>query len=77
MAGERRTMRDIFKDRIFFAHVAGWFAGVIAGTVYAGFYWRNLQHEFGRSMLLGVTVALVLSCWLSFLLIDRVQVRKP
>ena len=46
-------------DYIFMAFPAGWFGGIFAGTVWAGFHWTTLQHEMGRSLLAAVTVGQV------------------
>ena len=51
-------------DRIFLCFPAGWVAGVVAGSVYAGFHWNNLQAELGRTMVLAVTVSLGAAYWL-------------
>lgn len=66
------TASSSLHDHIFMAFPMGWFAGLIAGTVYAGFHWNNLQVELGRIMLLAVTVALGVAYWLSCRAISRV-----
>ena len=63
-------------DYIFCCFPVGWFAGLVAGTVYAGFHWDNLQFEFGRILLLTVTVALGVTYWLSCLVVCRVLGNK-
>lgn len=52
----KRLEPSEINDYIFMAFPFGWIAGVIAGAIYAGFYWHNLQVELGRTVLLAVTV---------------------
>ena len=63
------TPSDI-NDHLFMAFPLGWMAGLLAGTVYAGFHWGNLQFELGRTLLAAVTVA---QCVTAFLITRQVK----
>lgn len=53
---KRLTASEV-NDYLFMAFPLGWGAGLIAGMIYAGFQWDNLQAELGRTLLVAVTTA--------------------
>lgn len=56
--GELKTVTAYeLNERIFMLFPLGWVVGVIAGSVYAGFNWGDLQHELGRTLLIAVTTS--------------------
>ena len=67
-----RTASSSLNDHIFLCFPAGWATGLIAGTIYAGFHWNNLQVEMGRTLLVAVTFATITAYWLSCLVVRRV-----
>ena len=63
-------------DRIFMCFPVGWMVGLVAGTIYAGFHWGDLQSEYGRSVLLAVTVAQGVTYWLCCRVIRRIPTER-
>jgi hypothetical protein len=58
-------------DRLFLCFPAGFITGMIVGTTWAAFHRDNLQVEWVRSLLAGVTVS-----QLTTLLLTSIVVRK-
>lgn len=59
-------------DRLFMSFPIGWFAGLGAGTTWAGFHWNNLQVELGRTLLAAVTVGQLTTLLLVTLMVRRI-----
>jgi hypothetical protein len=72
MATKKMTAAKI-NDYIFMSFPGGWFAGITAGAVYAGFHWNNLQVELGRTLLVAVTIGQLVTLLLVTLAIRRID----
>ena len=64
-------------DRLFLAFPAGWFAGLIAGIVWASFHWEALKPELGRTLLIAVTTSQAVTLLLTTLIIRRIFPARP
>lgn len=70
------TAAASISDRIFMCFPAGFSVGLIAGTLYASFNWHNLQQEFGRAIVIGMSVGFCLTYWLCCRVIRRITKSK-
>lgn len=67
-----RVNSSMVNDRIFMAFPFGWFAGVVGGAVYAAYHWHNLHHEFGRTLLVAVTLSQAVTLLMVTLIVRRI-----